>query len=100
MKTNIALPPFHIAETTRFTVEADHELTQTLRRYQAFYKEAYGATVSEGELLREMARRFMASDGDFQGFGRTRRRARRKQPIGSSAEPNNNGKLNLGGHAT
>ncbi len=69
MKSNIALPPFHISEITRFTVEADHELTQTLRRYQAFYKEVYGAMVTEAELLREMARRFMANDGDFQGFG-------------------------------
>ena len=100
MKANIALPPFHIAETTRFTVEADHELTQTLRRYQSFYKEAYGATVSEGELLREMARRFMAGDGDFQGFGKTRRRAKRRQSIALTAEPSNNGKLNLGGSAT
>ena len=99
MKANIALPPFHIAETTRFTVEADHELTQTLRRYQAFYKDAYGATVSEGELLREMARRFMANDGDFQGFGQTRRRARRRQPAAASAEPNDNGKLDFGGPA-
>ena len=100
MKTNIALPPFHIAETTRFTVEADHELTQTLRRYQAFYKEAYGATVSEGELLREMARRFMANDSDFQGFGQKRRRTKRKLPGASNAEASNNGKLNLAGPET
>ena len=33
MKANIALPPFHRSETTRFTVEADHDLTQTLGRY-------------------------------------------------------------------
>jgi len=99
MKANIALPPFHIAETTRFTVKADHELTQTLRRYQAFYKETYGATVSEAELLREMARRFMAADGDFQGFGQKRRRTRRTHSAASGAEPNN-GKLNLGGPTT
>jgi len=100
MKTNIALPPFHIAETTRFTVEADHELTQTLRRYQAFYKDAYGATVTEAELLREMARRFMANDAEFQGTGQKRRRTRRKQPVASITEPSNNGKLNLSGPAT
>ena len=33
MKAKIALPPFHIVETTRCTVEADHEQTQTLRGY-------------------------------------------------------------------
>ena len=77
MKTNIALPPFHIVETTPFTVDADHELTETLRRYQAFYQEVYGATVQEGDLLREMARRFMVLDRDFQGFGKKRGRTKR-----------------------
>ena len=100
MKTNIALPPFHITEVTRFTVEADHELTHNLRRYQAFYKEAYGAQVTEAELLREMARRFMANDRDFQGAGKKRRRTRRKPVAAPSQEPNNNGKLDLGGPAT
>ena len=94
MKTTIALPPFHIAETTRFTVEADHQLTTTLRRYQAFYKEAYGAAVTEAELLREMARCFMANDSDFQGVGQKRRRAKRTQLVGSGAD--NNGKLDFG----
>lgn len=96
MKTTIALPPFHIAETTRFTVEADHQLTTTLRRYQAFYKGAYGATVTEAELLREMARCFMASDSDFQGVGQKRRRTRRTHAAGTAAEANNNGKLDFG----
>jgi hypothetical protein len=95
MKSNIALPPFHIAETTSFTVEADHELTQTLRRYQAFYKDAYGATVSEAELLREMARRFMVADTNFQASANKRRRTRRNQSL-IGVEPGN-GKLNFGG---
>jgi hypothetical protein len=95
MKPNIALPPFHIAETTRFTVEADHELTQTLRRYQAFYKEVYGAAVTEAELLREMARRFMAQDGDFQSFGQKKRRSRRKPPASYNHQPSDNGKLSF-----
>jgi hypothetical protein len=100
MKSNIALPAFHITEMTRFTVEADHELTLQLRRYQEFYKQAYGATVTEGDLLREMARRFMASDVEFQGFGQRRRRSKRKQSAPSNAEANNNGKLPLGGIQT
>ena len=84
MKSNIALPPFHIVETTKFTVEADHELTQTLRRYLVCYREAYGGTVTEADLLREMARRFMAEDRVFQGFGQKRRRTRHKTlPLGS-----------------
>jgi len=99
MKTNIALPPFHITEVTRFTVEADHELTQNLRRYQAFYKEAYGATVTEADLLREMARRFMANDPEFQGTGQKRWRAKRKPSAAPSQEPRNNGKLDLRGPA-
>ena len=99
MKTNIALPPFHITEVTRFTVEADHELTQNLRRYQAFYKEAYGAQVTEAELLREMARRFMANDPDFQGAGQKRRRTRRKL-VAPCQQPSNNGRLDLGGPTT
>ena len=84
MKNNIALPPFHIVETTKFTVEADHELTQTLRRYLACYREAYGGTVTEADLLREMARRFMAEDKDFQRRGQKRRRTRHKAlPLGN-----------------
>lgn len=94
MKANIALPPFHIAETTRFAVEADHELTQTLRRYQEFYKQAYGASVTEAELLREMARRFMSSDGEFQAFSNKRRRAKPNQL--RSGKESNNEKLNFG----
>jgi len=100
MKANIALPAFHITETTRFTVEADHGLTLQLRRYQEFYKQAYDATVTEGDLLREMARRFMASDLDFQGFGQKRRRTQRKSWAPSNAEVNNNGKLPLGATQT
>lgn len=100
MKPVIALPAFHITEVSRFTVEADHELTHQLRRYQEYYKHAYGATVTEGDLLREMARRFMATDVDFQGFGQKRRRTRRKSPTLLNAESNNNGKLPLGGPET
>jgi len=98
MKPNISLPAFHITETTRFTVEVDHELTQQLRRYQEFYKQAYGAAVTESELLREMARRFMANDPDFQGFGRKHRRPRRPRPLATSiAATVNNGNLPFSG---
>jgi hypothetical protein len=77
----IALPAFHITATRKIVVEAGHELTQDLERYRAFYRQAYGADVAEADLLREMARRFMEADRDFQSFKsgikpRSRRRVR------------------------
>ncbi len=80
MKADIALRPCHITETTRFTVEADYELAEALRRYQAYYREAYGHTVTEADLLRAMARQFMDDDRSFKGFGQKRRRSGRKRP--------------------
>ncbi|MGD8450915.1 MAG: DUF2274 domain-containing protein [Phycisphaerae bacterium] len=79
MKADIALRPCHITETTRFTVEADYELTEALHRYQAYYREAYGHAVTEADLLRAMARQFIADDKDFQGFGRKQRRSTRRR---------------------
>ena len=66
--TDIALPPFHVTKTVKHTVEADHRLQQDLERYQAFYQEAYGAKVEAAALIREMARRFMEDDREFQAF--------------------------------
>ncbi len=62
----IALHPFHQTTRVKLTVEINHDLAQDLERYKAFYKQAYGADVSESDLLREMARRFMDSDREFQ----------------------------------
>ena len=62
----IALHPFHQTTRVKLTVEINNELAQDLERYKAFYKQAYGAEVSEAELLREMARRFMDGDREFQ----------------------------------
>ncbi len=62
----IALHPFHQTTRVKLTVEINHELSQDLERYKAFYKQAYGAEVSESDLLREMARRFMDGDREFQ----------------------------------
>jgi hypothetical protein len=64
----IALPAFHINTVKKIVVEASFELAQDLERYRAFYRQAYGADVTEAELLREMARRFMEADREFQGF--------------------------------
>lgn len=63
---DIALHPFHVTTRSKLTVEINHELAQDLERYKAFYKQAYGAEVSEADLLREMARRFMEGDREFQ----------------------------------
>jgi hypothetical protein len=79
MKSKIALPAFHITETTPYTVEADHPLTQLLSRYREFYKQVYNATVTESELLAEMARQFMERDREFQSFlKKTNRNTKRK----------------------
>ncbi len=64
----IALPAFHINTVKRIVVEASFDLAQDLERYRAFYRQAYGADVTEADLLREMARRFMEADREFQGF--------------------------------
>lgn len=89
MKEPIALPPFHIDEITTFKVEADHELTQALRRYRDYYRNAYGGDVTEADLLREMARRFMADDKGFQTYCKKKRRTKRsKVPrVGSRSTP-------------
>ena len=88
----IALPAFHITATRKISVEANHELSQDLERYRAFYKQAYGADVSEADLVREMARRFMQADREFQGFKtgarpRSRDRVRRSAPAAAAAFP-------------
>jgi hypothetical protein len=62
----IALHPFHSTTRVKVVCEIPSELAQDLERYKAFYKQAYGADVSEADLLREMARRFMDCDREFQ----------------------------------
>jgi hypothetical protein len=62
----IALPAFHVTTTRDVIVKLTHELAQDLERYKTYYKQAYGADVSEPELVREMTRRFMAGDREFQ----------------------------------
>lgn len=85
MKSKIALPAFHITETTPYTVEADHPLTQLLTRYREFYKQVYGAAVTESELLAEMARKFMERDREFQSFlKKAKRRNSNKKSIAAA----------------
>ena len=81
---DLTLPAFHITKLTRITVEADYPLTQDLEQYRAFYRQAHHAAVTDADLLREMARQFMAADRAFQQFkqpsGRTRFRPSRAKP--------------------
>ena len=63
----IALPAFHEKPVT-LVLEISSDLARDLDRYRAFYKQAYGADVPEADLVREMARRFMEADREFQAI--------------------------------
>jgi len=62
----IALPAFHVTTPVKVPLEISQDLARDVERYKAFYKQAYGVDVSEADLIREMARRFMESDREFQ----------------------------------
>ena len=64
----IALPAFHVTTTSTCPVKIDYRLGQDLRLYRQYYKQAYNAEVSDADLIREMTRRFMESDREFQSF--------------------------------
>ena len=76
----ISLPPFHVTTRKKIQVEVNHELEHDLEQYRAYYRHAYGAEVSDADLLREMARRFMADDRPFQEFRRGGRPPRVRAP--------------------
>jgi hypothetical protein len=80
----ISLPPFHSKTSREIVIQAGHDLVRDLDRYRAFYRQAYGADVSESDLLREMARRFMEADREFQavkhGLKPKRQGSRRAAP--------------------
>ena len=85
----IALPAFHFTTRVKLSLEVGHELHLDIERYRAFYKQAYNADVSEADLVREMARRFMEADREFQDFkgaGRLRSRPSRKAAANSLQE--------------
>ena len=96
---DLTLPAFHITKTTRLTVEADYALAQELEQYHAFYRETHGASANESpglaDLVREMARQFMAHDRAFQQFkqaasgtgGRSRSRVRRRAASTPASAP-------------
>ena len=70
MPTTISLPPFHVTTRKKIQIEINQELEHDLEQYRSYYRQAYGADVPDADLLREMARRFMADDRPFQEFRR------------------------------
>ena len=82
----IALHPFHQTTRVKVVCEIPSELAQDLERYKAFYKQAYGADVSEADLLREMARRFMDGDREFQ-VAKYGLKGRSRTPRQSASQP-------------
>jgi hypothetical protein len=87
---DIALPAFHETTPVRLVLEISQELARDVDRYKTFYKQAYGADVPEADLVREMARRFMESDREFQeaktGF-KTKSRSSRRGNSAPRMEP-------------
>ena len=83
---DIALPAFHVTTTTTCSVKLDYRLAQDLLAYRQFYKQAYNADVTEPELIREMARRFMESDHQFQSFKSRETFARKGRKPATSSE--------------
>jgi len=66
--TDIALPAFHHTATTQCNIKIDYRMGLDLQLYRQFYKQAYNAEVADADLVREMARRFMDLDREFQTF--------------------------------
>ncbi len=66
--TDISLPAFHHTATTQCNIKVDYRMGLDLQLYRQFYKQAYNAEVADADLIREMARRFMDSDREFQTF--------------------------------
>ena len=66
--TDISLPAFHHTATTQCNVKIDYRMGLDLQLYRQFYKQAYNGEVADADLVREMARRFMDSDREFQAF--------------------------------
>jgi hypothetical protein len=94
---SIALPAFHITTTKKHTLEFPHALQQELEAYRAFYKQTYGADVSEPDLVREIVRAFLAQDEAFRGF-RTGNvpRSRSRSRSGRNGAVDGNGPLPAG----
>ena len=79
----IALPAFHVTTTRDVSVRVDHRLGQDLQLYRQHYKQAYGAEVTEADLIREMARRFIELDHQFQSFKSRETLARKGRKLGA-----------------
>jgi hypothetical protein len=79
--TDISLPAFHHTTTTQCNIKVDYRMGLDLQLYRQYYKQAYNAEVADADLVREMARRFMDADREFQAFkNRQVNSVRRKGP--------------------
>ena len=82
----IALPPFHVTTPHALELKLPPPLARDLDLYRRLYKEAYGADVSEADLVREIVRAFLDRDEGLRahkhvaGGGRHRPSRTRGQP--------------------
>lgn len=76
----IALPAFHVTTVRKVQIDVHHEMGLDLERYRRFYRQAYNADVVEADLIREMARRFMEADREFQAFKSAQKAKGRSAP--------------------
>ena len=64
--SDLKLPAFHNLPSKTINVMLPGEIASELEQYRKSYQQAYGAEVSESDLIREMVRRFMETDRAFQ----------------------------------
>ena len=87
----ILLPAFHVTTVRKVQIEVAYEMGLDLDRYKTFYKQAYSADVAEADLIREMARRFMEADREFQTFKNAQKAKGRNAPKSASAPSSEGG---------
>ena len=82
------LPAFHNLQARTISVTIPGEIAMDLDLYRTCYQQAHGVDVSDADLLREMARRFIEADVNFQGFKKKQKSGPRpatKPPGGGGA---------------
>ncbi len=77
----IALPAFHVTTLRVVQTRLPHGLAEDLTLYRMFYKQTYGAEVSEADLMREILRAFIEGDETFRQFKRVARGCNRSKRL-------------------
>jgi len=94
----IALQPFHLNSSRVVETRLPHGLADDLGLYRLFYKDAYHAEVSEGDLVREMLQAFIEGDEAFRQFKRqAKSRVRPKRSRQAKVAPNSSQKNDVQG---